>query len=65
MFCWYHAVEDKIECKEGGHLTIFDLIRRSCSPCVVAQVRFAAFRMLYDDDIEINALTCVSYCTYR
>jgi RNA-dependent RNA polymerase len=57
-FCWYHALEDKIESEEGDRLTIFDVIR-SCSPGVVAQVRFAMFRMLCDDDFIIKALTCV------
>jgi hypothetical protein len=58
-FCWYHAVEDKIESEEGDCLiTIFDVIR-SCSPRGVAQVGFAIFCILYDDDIVIRSLTCV------
>jgi RNA-dependent RNA polymerase len=57
-FCWYHALEDKIESEEGGRSTIFDVIH-SGSPRVVAQVRFTMSCMLCDDDIIIKALTCV------
>jgi RNA-dependent RNA polymerase len=64
-FCWYHAVvEDKIESEEGGRLTIIDLIR-SCSPRVVAQVRFAILCLLCDDDIGIKALTCALCLTLK